>query len=137
MPNKPSNIWCRGTDKFKGWRYRKSPTGATVISPNNKTYRVINLCCEVKTVPETQAGYLWTLRVVYSYVTLTDDKAMSVIEFVYGVAVRQAVTQWTEHLVLIEECGDYVGLKHGGSGLNGTLENMALDRIPNEEENGQ
>ncbi len=110
----------------KGWKYCETRYGTKTISAKGKTYVIVDICDEVKTTPETQAGYLWKLRAVYSYGILTVDLAMKVLEAVHGEAIRKCVCEWTEHLCLIEECGEYIGQTKSES--NSVLNDVYLER---------
>lgn len=119
-----NNVWYRGEHRFKGWRYKHGKNGVKAISPNNKTYRVVEICQEVKTEPDTQSGYLWTLRAVYCYNNLSRRKAKEVLRLIFGQGLRKIVLEWTSHLVLIEECGDFVGAVDVDKEFSSVLDDM-------------
>jgi len=123
---KDSKTWYKGTGEFKGWKYCQDGVGYKALSPSGRTYRVVELCQEVKTVPETQSGYLWYLRAVYCYRTLSRATAERVLTLVYGEATRRVVLEWTEHLVMIEECGPFVGQSTQRT-LDKVLKEMSID----------
>ncbi len=120
--------WFRSST-YKGWKYYTTRYGEVVVSANERTYVIMDICEEIKTVPETQSGYVWKLRAVYSADHMSIETALLVVESVHGPGIYICVKDWTDHMCLIEECGEYVGQVEIGKEC--TLNDLYFERETN------